>query len=378
MSYLLNHTTITIALGSVILSFLAGALGSFAVLRRQSLVGDAISHAALPGLVMAFILTGSKSPLVLMLGAAAAGLTGMLAVILITSTSRLKHDSALAIILSVFFGFGLVLLTWIQQHPQAAQAGLKTYLFGQAAALLRRDVIALGTIAVVALGVLIAFWKEFKILTFDRDYARTLGFPVRRIEILLTGLITVAIVLGLQTVGVVLMSAMIVAPAAAARQWTNRLGTMVLLAGILGATAGLTGTLASSLMVRMPTGPAIVLAIGVIVIISILFAPGRGLVAAYLRRRRNARHLRTDAVLCDLYELESQHPDEMPYGHTVQALKAMSFGEGDSIAHTLAELERRQLVVCMDGDLWGITQAGQRHVQNFIRHLSVLQAEEPA
>src|SRR5688500_8504563 len=127
---LLNHTTLTIAMGAAVLGAVSGTLGSFAVLRRQSLVGDAISHAALPGIVAAFILTGSKSPLVLMVGAALAGLVGMLIVMLIANTTRVKFDSALGIVLSVFFGFGLVLLTWIQKQPEAAQAGLDKFLFG--------------------------------------------------------------------------------------------------------------------------------------------------------------------------------------------------------------------------------------------------------
>lgn len=363
-----NHTTITIATGAAVLGAVSGALGSFAVLRRQSLIGDAISHAALPGIVMAFILTGSKSPLVLMLGAGVAGLIGMLVVMLISNSSRVKYDSALGIVLSVFFGFGLVLLTWIQKRPEAAQAGLDRFLFGQAAALLRRDVWALVAIAGVSFVVLAVLWKEFKILAFDRDYGVSLGFPMRRLDILLTGLITIAIVLGLQTVGVVLMSAMIIAPASAARQWTNRLGRMVLLAGVFGASAGVIGAVASSTVERLPTGPSIVLAVGFIVIVSLAMAPGRGLIAEAMRRRKNNRKLRLDAVLTDLYELESQHNLATPHGHTAKAIQAMSFGEGPVVV-SLQELESRQLIARIDADHWTITEKGRHRVDRLIEQL---------
>src|SRR5690606_13226552 len=245
----------------------------------------------------------------------------------ISNNSRVKFDSALGLVLSVFFGFGLVLLTYIQQRPQAAQAGLDRFLFGQAAALLRRDVWALAAIAVISIGIVSMFWKEFKLLAFGREYGVSLGFPMKRLDVLLTGLVTVAIVLGLQTVGVVLMSAMIVAPAAAARQWTNRLGRMVLLAGIFGAFAGVAGAVASSAIPRLPAGPSIVVAVGILVIISLAFAPRRGIIAEAMRRRRSRLRLRLDAVLTDLYELESQHELVTPHGHTAKAIEAMSFGE---------------------------------------------------
>ncbi len=368
MLSLLNHTTVTIALGAAILGAVSGSLGSFAVLRRQSLVGDAISHAALPGLVAAYILTGAKSSLVLLTGAAVAGLLGMLIVMLISNTSRVKFDSALGLVLSVFFGLGLVLLTWIQKKPEAAMAGLDRFLFGQAAALLRRDVWMFACVAAVVFSLLAAFWKEFKILAFDRDYGVSLGMPMRSLDIILTGLVTVAIVLGLQTVGVVLMSAMIVAPAAAARQWTNRLGRMVLLAGLFGAGSGVAGAVASTAIQRLPTGPTIVLIAGFVVLVSVTAAPRRGLIAEALRRRHNRQKLRLDAVLCDLFELESQHELATPHGHTAQAIQAMSFGEGP-VDKTLAELESRDLAARFGSERWTLTGKGRQRVERMIHKL---------
>ena len=181
------------------------------MLRRQSLLGDAISHAALPGVALAFLLTGSKAPLTLVVGAALAGFVGTLVVIGIVRTTRVKYDSALGIVLSVFFGLGLVLLTLIQRRPDAAQAGLDRFLFGQAAALLRSDLITMAVLGGAALLLMLLVWKEFKLLAFDPDFGASLGFPMRALDVLLTGLLVVAIVIGLQTVGVVLMAAMVAA-----------------------------------------------------------------------------------------------------------------------------------------------------------------------
>ena len=278
-----DYTLRTVALGSGIMGVVSGMLGAFAVLRRQSLLGDAMSHAALPGIVLAFIITGSKEPLALMIGAAVAGWIGALFVTAIISTTRIKQDSALGLILATFFGLGLVLLTWVQTLPNAAQAGLDKYLFGQAATLLERDVATMAAIGGLALLVLALFWKECAILSFDPDFARSMGLPVHLLSMLLTSLLVAAISIGLQAVGVVLMSALIVAPGVAARQWTDRLGVMVLLSGVFGTVAGVGGALLSSAAARLPTGPVIVVCISVLALISLLFAPRRGLVWNWFR-----------------------------------------------------------------------------------------------
>lgn len=293
---LFDYTLRTVALGAATLGIVSGALGSYAVLRRQSLLGDAISHAALPGIALAFLLTRSKEPVVLMIGAAIAGWLGTLLMMSIVRTTRIKDDSALGLILSVFFGFGLMLLTFIQRQPDAGQAGLDKFLFGQAAALLQRDVITMAVLGGLALLTMAIFWKEFKLLSFDPDYGASLGYPMRWLDILLTTLLVIAIVIGLQTVGVVLMSAMIVAPAAAARQWTDRLGVMVTLSALFGAVAGVSGAVISSSVQQLPTGPTIVLCISAIVLLSLFFAPNRGLVWNWFQRRRNRRNLRLEGA----------------------------------------------------------------------------------
>jgi manganese/zinc/iron transport system permease protein len=366
MSFLSEHYSLWIvALGAAILGIIGGALGTFAVLRKQSLLGDAISHAALPGIAMAFLLTRSKSSLVLVCGALVAGWLATLLVMSILRTTRIKEDSALGLVLSVFFGLGLMLLTFLQKRvPDAGQAGLDKFLFGQAAALLVSDVWTMAVLGVVAMALLVLFWKEFKLLSFDSEYGVSLGYPMRLLDVLLTGLLVLAIVTGLQTVGVVLMSAMIVAPAAAARQWTDRLGVMVVLAAAFGAAAGVTGAVLSSTIRRLPTGPTIVLCISGVVLVSVLLAPNRGLVWNWLRQRRNRRQLRMEAVLSDLYELFLQH-ERLEHGHSATVLRAMSAGLG-GVEGTLHELAARRWAREAERDHWMLTPEGRAEAERRI------------
>ncbi len=285
--FFFDYTLRTVAAGAATLGLMSGALGSFAVLRRQSLLGDAVAHAALPGIALAFLITGSRETWALTIGAAILGWVGALLVIAVRRTTRIKEDTALGLVLSVFFGFGLLLLTFIQKRPNSSQAGLDKFLFGQAATLLISDVWLIVALGAAAFAVIMIFWKEFKLLCFDADYGATLGLPMRLLDIALTTTLVIAIVAGLQTVGVILMSAMVVAPAAAARQWTNRLGVMVALAAAFGATAGIGGAIASSTAAGLPTGPMIVVCLSLIAAASLLFAPARGIVWRALRERRN-------------------------------------------------------------------------------------------
>lgn len=353
---LFDYTIRTVALGAAVLGIVAGALGTFALLRRQSLLGDAMSHAALPGVLLAFMLTGSKAPVVLVVGAAVAGVLGTFLLLSITRYSRIKEDAALGIILSVFFGFGLVLLTFLQRNPTASQAGLNSYLFGQAATLLTSDVITMVVFGGGALFLLILFWKEFKLLSFDRDYGSSLGFPMTVLDMLLTTLLVIGIVIGLQAVGVVLMSALIVAPAAAARQWTDRLGVMMVIASAFGAIAGIAGAFVSSLGTGLSTGPVVVLIVSLIVLLSLLFGASRGLVWSWYQRRRSRRTLRTQAVLIDLYGLASQHADPR-HPHSVEVLRAMNRYQG-GVRHSLSALSADGLVYEVTPGQWVLTDSG--------------------
>ncbi|PID38957.1 MAG: zinc transporter [Proteobacteria bacterium] len=287
MLALLSTSTFWVVLsGALLLGVVSGVLGSFALLRRQALLGDALSHAALPGVCLAFLLGGQrKDPLTLLLGALIAAALGALFIVAVVRGSRIKGDAALGIVLSVFFGVGVVLLGYIQKLPSGSKSGLDAFLFGQAATLLIDDVYLLLAVSGLALSAVLLFYRYFALLAFDRDYGVALGLPMRAIEAGLTLLLVVVVVVGLQMVGVVLMVASLLIPAAAARQWTHRLPLMLLIAGLFGGVSAAGGVVLSAIVDKLPTGPMIVLLAGAVFLFSLLFAPGRGLL---MQRRRDA------------------------------------------------------------------------------------------
>ncbi|MGC4107915.1 MAG: metal ABC transporter permease [Thermomicrobiales bacterium] len=286
-----DYTLRNVALGSALLGIVSGILGSFALLRRQGLLGDTLSHAALPGICIAFLLTGSRTPLPLLIGAGIAGWIGTLLLLNTVRETKLSEDTMLGVVLSTFYGLGIVLLTYIQRNGDASQAGLDKFLFGQAAALVRSNVETFALLGGAALLVVVLLYKEFKLLSFDPEFAAAIGFPTRGLNVLLTSLLVVAVMIGLQTVGVVLMAAMVIGPGAAARQWTDRLSTMLVLSAGIGAAAGVTGAVLSVQDSALPTGPMIILSLTAMVLVSIFLAPRHGLLPDWLRQRRNRRGL---------------------------------------------------------------------------------------
>lgn len=347
-----DYTLRTITQGTAVLGAICGMLGSFAVLRKQSLLGDAISHAALPGIAIAFLITGAKDSNVLLLGALVSGLIGTFWIRGIITKTHLKSDTALGLILSLFFGFGMLLLTFIQKQPNANQAGLDKYLFGQAATLVEKDVQVMVLVTGISLLVMVLFWKEFKVLLFDADFTKTLGFNTKFIDVLITFFIVLAIVLGLQTVGVVLMSAMLLAPAAAARQWTNSLGTMVFLAAIFGAFSGVFGTAISASENNLSTGPVIVLVAGVFVLISFIFSPGRGLLFREIRFRKNRTDLQLKKTLQFMYGIAKTH-ENISHPHAIRILNNFQ----GFTKNTLRAMEEKEWI-SLSGQSWALTEKG--------------------
>lgn len=275
-----------VVLGTLLLTGNAAMIGSFALLKKKVLLGDAVAHAMLPGVCLAFIITSTKHPTYLALGAF---ITGWLALILIdqiTLRSKIKEDTAIALVLSVTFGLGIFLLTAIQHTGNAAQVGLSNFLLGKAAALVSDDLKSLTLLSLVLITIFLLFFKEFTLVAFDKAFAQASGLPVQRLELLLTSLTVLAIVVGIRAVGILLMAAMLITPPAAARFWTNHLPTMVVLAALLGMVAGLAGSFVSYLAPAMPTGPWIVMTISLIAYGSFLCAPHKGLLVRKIQRYR--------------------------------------------------------------------------------------------
>ena len=368
---LTDYTLRNVALGALALGAVSGIVSVYAVLRRQSLMGDVMSHAALPGIVMAFLIAGVRAPLPLFAGALLAGLIGLGLMHVITTQTRVKVDSAQGVVLAAFFGFGLALLSWALRQNNAEHAGINHFLFGQAAATVEGDVVLIASVGAVAVLIVGLFWKDFKLVSFDPGYARTLGLRVGLLDALMTSLLIVVVTVGLQTVGVVLMSAMVVAPGAAARQWTNRFGLMMLLASAFGAMAGLTGALISSLQAGLPTGPVIVLAASVIVLVSLALAPERGLLWAQLRRRRTDQRFREEAALEALWVM-AQHHGGAEHAHTTASIEAYA---GQGTRDALVVLERRGLVL-RSGPGWALTEMGYREAERITERGTTMSVPE--
>ncbi|MDQ3656104.1 MAG: metal ABC transporter permease [Chloroflexota bacterium] len=352
-----DYTLRNVVTGAAVLGVVGGVLGSFATLRRQSLLGDTLAHAALPGVCLAFIITGSRSSLPLMIGAGISGLIGTLIYLLITRTTRIKDDAGLGIVLSTGFGLGLLLLTYIQSSGRSGQSGLDRFLFGQAASLVQDDVITMSILGAIALITVGLFFKEFKLISFDPGFAVSIGYPTTGLTILITALLIVAVVIGLQAVGVILVVAILIAPASAARQWTDRLSTMLVLSGFFGAVSGIIGAVLSSQIANLPTGPAVVLVATVITGGSLLFAPRRGLVWSAISRARHRHQVQLAAVLRDL--ADATHGDASAVV-PVTRLEAKSGASGRLLTRRLGVLASRGLVArsANEVDGWRLTEAG--------------------
>jgi manganese/zinc/iron transport system permease protein len=356
---LADYTLRVVIAGAMLAGALAGLAGAFAVIRRQSLLGDTLAHAALPGVCLGFLIAGGRSLPTLMVGALVAGLAAAAAVTALSRLGRIKPDAALAITLSLAFALGLVLLTHIQTRGGAA-GGIETFLFGQAAAMRAGDVALLAALAAGTAAGVAAAWRPIKASVFDRDHAAVQGVPMAAVDLGLTGLVALAVVAGVQVVGVVLMTALIVAPAAAARQWARSLGGMVVLSAAFGATAAGAGALVSASARGLSTGPVIVLAATVLVVLSFLIAPERGALAVLAQRARARDRAAEDRVLGSLDALARAHADPA-YPAERGMIEAL---HGRAARATLSRLEAGGLVRPVDHapeatPHWELTEAGR-------------------
>ena len=292
-----------VVLGSILIGASAAVVGCFLFLKKRALVGDAIAHSVLPGVCLAFLFFNSKHPAVLLLGAIATGWLSLLLINWITNHSKIKADTAIGLALSWFFGIGILLLTAIQKSGNAAQSGLDKFLFGKASSLVKDDVLLFGVVSVVLIIAVMILFRPLKVISFDRDFAISKGISVNTYEFILSTLTVVAVATGIQAVGVVLMAALLITPAAAARFWTNKLWKMVLLAGIFGAVSGLLGSFVSYNIPKMPTGPWIVLIISMIAIFSFLFGAKKGLVQRVIKQQKISRKILSENLLKLFYQL---------------------------------------------------------------------------
>ena len=292
-----------VVLGAVLIGASAAVVGCFLFLRKRALVGDAIAHSVLPGVCLAFIFFQSKHPAILLAGAIVTGWISLLLINWITNHSKIKSDTAIGLTLSWFFGIGILLLTAIQKTGNASQSGLDKFLFGKASSLVRDDVILFAIVSFCLIVTVMVFFTPLKLITFDRDFAISKGVKVGLYEFLLSTLTVVAVATGIQAVGVVLMAALLITPAAAARFWTNDLKKMVILAGFFGALSGLLGSFVSYNIPKMPTGPWIVVVVSTIAIFSFFVGSKKGLLNRFIKQRRISRKILSENLLKLFYKL---------------------------------------------------------------------------
>lgn len=297
-----GYNTNLVILGTMLLGLATGVIGVFMLLRKRSLLTDAVSHAALPGIAFAFLAAGSlglsgRALPVLLFGAAVSGVLGALCVHAMLRVARLHEDAAIGIVLSVFFGVGVVALSYIQKNAPTDSAGLTGLIYGQAATMRPPDVMLMGSLALATVLAAALLFKEFSLVCFNDAFARVDGWPVGIIDLAMMALVVLATVAGLQAVGIILVVALLIIPAVAARFWTERLLPLVVIAGAIGAASGYLGSVISALLPRKPAGAVIVLTAAAIFLISFLCAPSRGLIASSLRRLRLRLRIAGDHLL---------------------------------------------------------------------------------
>lgn len=291
------------AVGSILLGILCGALGSFIVLRGLSLIGDTLGHAVLPGVAVGFLAAGAKAPGPIFIGAMAAGAAAAGCMSVATRYSRVKPDAAMGIVLSGFFGLGIVLLTRIQKMPSFGnQSGLDKFLFGQAAAMNAGDIVWLASVAAICLAVIWLFFKQFAAVSFDEIYAHSIGIPIRLFHWILMCMLTAAVVVSIKAAGVVLVSAMLVIPASTAYLLTDRLPHLTLMSAAIGAFSGLMGSFISFLGPSLPTGPLMVLCAAFLFALAYGFSPRHGVLTRMMRRRANRKRAALEDALRELQE----------------------------------------------------------------------------
>ena len=354
-----------VVLGTTLLGAGAGLVGVFTLLRKRALLGDAVAHSILPGVCLAFWVSQSKNPFILLLGALIAGWLSLLATDYLVRRTKLKADGVIGLVLSVFFGLGIWLLTSIQQSGAASQSGLDKFLFGKAASITGQDVEMFAWVVAGLVVILLLFYKGFKLLAFDQDFARSIGMPVRLLEFLLSTITVLSIAVGIQAVGVVLMASLLIAPAAAARYWTDRLSVMLVLALGIGILAAWSGAYVSYVAPSMPTGPWIVLALAVLTVISLLWAPKRGILGRGLRQRRYSRKIALENVLKILFQLEEigGRKDE---GFSRVAILEHRETEPHLLNAALRRMQRKGWVTESD-TLWRLTDEGREQATQIVR-----------
>lgn len=306
--FLRDYNTRLVVGSTAILGAASGMIGSFLLLRKRALVSDVLSHATLPGIAGAFLFSIAlggvgKSLPVLLVGALISGLLGVGCVLLLRAHTRLKDDAALGIVLSVFFGLGIVLLGFAQRMPEGSAAGLQSFIYGKSASVIKSDLLLIGVVALMVVIASLLLFKELTVLCFDEQFAAAIGWRPVALDVLLMGLVAVVTVVGLQAVGLILVIALLIIPATAARFWTDRLKRMIVMATVIGAIGGWLGSSISALEPKLPAGAIIVVVCAAIFLFSMLFGTARGAIPRLLLQWRTKHRINRQHMFRAMYEI---------------------------------------------------------------------------
>ena len=351
--------------GSLVLCSISGLVGTFTLLRKRSLIGDVISHSVLPGIALAFIIGEQKNPVYLIIGAAITGWISTHLVDYITKHSKIKNDTAIALILSVFFGIGILLLTHIQHSGNAAQSGLDQFIFGRASAMNMNDVWLFSIVGIVITLLTIIFFRGFTLLSFDESYSESIGFPNEILRLLLSITTVITVAMGVQAVGVVLMSALLITPAAAARFWTNKIAFLAILAVIFSGVAGVLGSAISYTYNGMPTGPWIVVVVSVFAIVSSIIGRRNGLAKRLFRQRSNNVKILRENTIKLFYGLVNRADQQNPTFSFNQVLEVSNM-QRPTLRSGLKRLTRDGMIV-RNGDAFSTTSEGYEEAKAIVR-----------
>ena len=330
-----------VVLGITLLGIGSAYVGTFSFLDKKALLGDAISHAVLPGICLGFILAGEKDPRYIITGAFLSGALATFLTSWLKRNTKLSEDSIIASILSVFFGVGIVLLTALQKSGNPEIAGLNSFIFGNAIGISETDLLLYGGLSLTILLVLSLFLKEFRLMVFDPNFGRAIGFPMGSIRFVFNVLMILAVVIGIQAIGVVLMAALLITPGAAARFWTNRLQPLLLLAALFSIVSGILGTYISFVLPQMPTGPWVVVFLSLFALLSFIFSPKSGILRRYLARRSYLNKTHRDHLMKALFKAREAKKEAL----SLSEIHALYPFHKAAINHSLLELRAEGFVV---------------------------------
>lgn len=368
--FLEEYNTRVVVLGVMALGTAAGLVGTFLLLRKRALTADALSHATLPGIAIAFMVmvafgSDGKSLLGLLIGAFVFGCVGVFGILCIRQTTKLKDDAAIGIVLSVLFGLGLCLLRMATELPSGSAAGLGGFIFGKAASMVASDAVTMGGVALGVALVTMLLRKEWALLCFDDKFGSVQGWPTLSLDAILMAMVAIVTVIALQSVGLVLAVAMLIIPAACARYWTKNITTMLLASATIGCLCGWLGAVVSALLPRMPTGPVIVLICGFWFIVSFVFGPNDGLLVRQVARGRLNKRIAMQHILRAMWEVCES---ESRFTFSLEEIVRIRSWNNRAVFRLLKTCAKKNFATYLPSGKWLLTESGIAESSRVVRN----------